>query len=447
MTTFLGPLQRAANCFADRIATVDVASGEVATYAEFAAEVLKVGKRLCDMDVPPGGRVAVLADGSARYSALYLGIPISGCVIAPLNTRYTIDELEAACRDCEPSLLLTDRQTGELDHLATTVMSIHDFFRAPCAAGDAPRSEPREGDPAAIFYTGGTTDRAKGVLLSHRNKIADALSFISGFSLTSEDRWLVMSPMFHAAGSFNVVPCVWMGASQIFLERFDAADVLRAIERYRITMSFGVPTMLHALVKAQERIGADTSSLRLLGHGGAPITASLLDDVRDTFPNTEICATYGATEMAPLATIHRNQERVLGTALAKSVGIPVLGVDVLPVDDSRRTVPNGHIGELMVSGPNIMLGYWGKPEETARVLSAQRYCSGDLGYRDERGNIYVVDRSKDMIITGGEKRLRVRGRGCADIASGRGGGWCRWGRRRDLGGDRCGSDRHPRARR
>lgn len=220
----------------------------------------------------PGARVAVLAQGSSNYASVYLGIPAAGRVIVPLNTRYTEEELRAACHDCEPTLLLTDRDPASLTNLAPMVLSI-DFFRDDGDPGDgalARTDVPHEDDPAAIFYTGGTTDRAKGVVLSHRNKLADALSFIIGLSLTAEDRWLVMSPMFHAAGSYNVVPCVWVGALQVFLPRFDVDAALRAIERHRITMTFGVPSMLNALVEAQERLRVDTSSLRLLGHGARP---------------------------------------------------------------------------------------------------------------------------------------------------------------------------------
>ncbi len=402
MTTFRGPIDRATACFSDRPALVDGLSGEVTTFADLGRHTRAVAVHLDRLGVPPGGRVAFLADGSVPYAEWYLGVPAAGRIFVPLNTRYTETELRAACNDCTPDILLTDREQGLPGGLAPSVIAVTDIDLGMVPDRQAACVEVGENDPAAIFYTGGTTDRAKGVSLSHRNKLADALSFIIGFELQAEDRWLVMSPMFHAAGSFNVVPCTWVGAAQVFLPRFDAEMALRAIETHRTTATFAVPTMLAALCDAQERLGADTSSMRLLGHGGAPITAALLDRVARTFPGTEICGSYGATEMAPLATIHRHQERVLGMDRSRSVGLPVVGVEVRAEDVSGHSAAPGELGELVVTGPNIMLGYWGKSEATAQVLRDASYRSGDIGYCDAEGYVYVVDRSKDMIITGGE---------------------------------------------
>ncbi len=402
MTTFQGPIDRATTCFSDRPALIDGLSGEVTTFADLGRRTRAVAVHLDRLGVGPGGRVAFLADGSTTYAEWYLGVPAAGRIFVPLNTRYTQAELRAACNDCTPDILLTDREHGPLEGLGPSVLGIADVELDAAPDGQAESVEVGENNPAAIFYTGGTTDRAKGVALSHRNKLADALSFIIGFELRADDRWLVMSPMFHAAGSFNVVPCTWMGAAQVFLPRFDADMALRAIETHRTTATFAVPTMLAALCDAQDRLGADTSSMRLLGHGGAPITAALLDRVAKTFPEAEICGSYGATEMAPLATIHRHQERVLGTDRARSVGIPVVGVEVRAEDDQGHQLAPGELGELVVTGPNIMVGYWGKSEVTAQVLRDGSYRSGDIGYCDADGYVYVVDRSKDMIITGGE---------------------------------------------
>jgi len=211
-----------------------------------------------------------------------------------------------------------------------------------------------------------------------------------------------MSPMFHAAGSFNVIPCVWSGARQVFLPRFDAVAALRAIERHGVTITFGVPTMLAALVEAQRELQADLSSLRLLGHGGAPISEALVRRTIEAFPSVELCAMYGATEMAPMATIHRHQERVVGQPGGRAAGRPVLGVDVSVRAPDGSLVSGGELGEIVVTGPNIMAGYWRKPEASALVLRDNAYWSGDVGYLDGDGYLYVIDRTKDMIITGGE---------------------------------------------
>lgn len=403
MNTFREPVARGALCFGSSVALVDDPTGAQFTFAEVAALVGHIGGYLDSLGLALGDRVAVLADGSPWYALLYLGIPASGRVVVPLNSRYTRSELEAACEDCEPALLVTDRSAELTDGLAPVVVAVTDFFTAlPPAAGLGAITGADEDSLAAIFYTGGTTDRSKGVMMTHRNKLVDALSLIAGLELNEADRWLVMSPMFHAAGSFNVLPCLWVGAAQVFLPRFDAVAALRAIERHRLTITFGVPTMLAALVDAQRELQADVSSLRLLGHGGAPITEALVRRVVEAFPAVELCAMYGATEMAPMATIHRHQQRAVGTPVGRSAGRPVLGVDVSVRAPDGSTVAAGQLGEIVVRGPNIMPGYWRKPDVSAAALRDGAYWSGDVGYLDDNGFLYVIDRTKDMLITGGE---------------------------------------------
>ena len=403
MNTFGSPIRRAETCFAERPALVDIPSGVVHSFGEVAARARRIVALLHHVGLAHGDRVAVLAEGSPRYAELYQAVPMGGFVLVTLNSRYTLAELEAACNDCAPRVLFTDRAAEGMASLAPLVLPMGSALDGMLV--DPPTStrwEIHEDDPAVVFYTGGTTDRAKGVVLSHRSKLADAHSLITSVDLHHEDRWLVMSPMFHAAGSFNILPCVWVGSTQYFLPRFDAEAALRAIEAYRLTITFGVPTMLQALADAQQRLGADVSSLRLLGHGGAPITSSVLRDTIEAFPTTEICSMYGSTETAPLVTVGRHQEQQIGSEEVASAGIPVVGVDVDILDPDGHPVECGTIGEVVVTGPNLMSSYWNKPEATAEVLRSGSYWSGDLGRVDGKGNLYIVDRRKDMIITGGE---------------------------------------------
>ena len=214
MNTYLSPVRRAAACFGDRVALVDALTGTETTFSQLESWVMRIAGLFDELGIGRGERVAVLAQGGSRYAELYLGIPAAGRVVVPLNTRYTRDELEAACRDCTPLLLFADRMYEQLaTGLADAVIFLDDDFDSRLArAHESVTRDVGENEPAAIFYTGGTTDRAKGVCLSHRNKLADAQSLIIELELREEDRWLVMSPMFHAAGSFNVLPCVWVGA-------------------------------------------------------------------------------------------------------------------------------------------------------------------------------------------------------------------------------------------
>ena len=338
MNTFATPIRHAAKVFGRRPAMVDAADGVPVTFGELARRVEQVAGLLDEYCVPAGGRVAVHADSCQRYAWLYAAIPAAGRVIVPLNTRYTATELGAAWQDCSPSLLFTDRPAeATAAGLATSFLPIDQQLDALLDAAAVPRfTTVRESEIAAIFYTGGTTDRAKGVALTHRNKLADAQSLIIELSLAPDDVWLVMSPMFHAAGSFNVLPCVWRGALQVFLPRFAPPAVLAAVERFKVSITFGVPTMLDALAEAQLDTRCDVSSLRLIGHGGAPLVGRTLERVCVAFPDAEICAQYGATEMAPLATVGRHQERTLGASTSRSAGSPVIGVDVSIQDPGQQ---------------------------------------------------------------------------------------------------------------
>jgi len=403
VNTFRSPIRRAEVCFSEKPAFVDIPSGLKHTFTQVAERSRQIVALLHHLGLQHGDRVAVLAEGSPGYAELYQAVPMGGFVLVTLNSRYTLPELEAACNDCAPLVLFTDRSPEGLASLAPLILPMGPGLDSKLLGlPTSTNSEIDEDDPAVVFYTGGTTDRAKGVVLSHRSKLADAMSLITSVDLHHEDRWLVMSPMFHAAGSFNILPCVWVGSTQYFLPRFDAEAALRAIETHRLTITFGVPTMLQALADAQRRIGADVSSLRLLGHGGAPITSSVLQETIEAFPTTEICSMYGSTETAPLVTVGRHQEQQIGSPAAASAGIPVVGVAVDILDLNGCPVDSGTIGEIVVTGPNLMNGYWNKPEATAEVLRFGSYWSGDLGRVDGEGNLYVVDRRKDMIITGGE---------------------------------------------
>ena len=239
--------------------------------------------------------------------------------------------------------------------------------------------------------------------MTHRNKLVDALSLIAGLGLTDEDGWLVMSPMFHAAGSFNVIPCLWVGATQVFLPPVRCHDRLpRAIEDQRATITFGVPTMLDVLGRrpagtqrrrvvaaaTRSRRGAHQRNARPPGRRHVPRRRALRHVRRD--------------QMAPMATIHRHQERVLGTPRGRSAGQPALGVGVSIRDPHGRALRPHERGEIVVRGPNVTAGYWGQARVHRHRLCDGAYRSGDIGYLDEDGYLYVVDRSKDMIITGGE---------------------------------------------
>jgi long-chain acyl-CoA synthetase len=218
----------------------------------------------------------------------------------------------------------------------------------------------------------------------------------------ADDHWLINGAMFHASGLYGLIGCTWAGARQIVLPRFEVASALAAIERERVTVMFGVPIMLTRMAAALEATPVDVGSLRFVGHGGAPISSEELRRVRRAFPGAELAAMYGTTETAGMCTALTHHERELDSAAARSCGQPVFGVEIAIVDADDVGQPVGVVGELVARGDNIMAGYLDLPSQTDQALRGGWYHTGDLGYLDAAGFLYLVDRKQDMIITGGE---------------------------------------------
>jgi long-chain acyl-CoA synthetase len=259
-----------------------------------------------------------------------------------------------------------------------------------------------EEDLAGLFYTGGTTGAAKGVMLTHRNLVANAMHMQMCWPFTAETCWLVVAPLFHAAGSIAVLSTVWNAGRHVLVPAFDPGAVLDLVERERVTATLVVPSMLAAMNEEQLARPRDVSSLRLVSFGGAPSATETLRRAREAFPGARLLHLYGATETAPIATGVLGVEDLLDTPRARSCGQPAVGVDVeirLP-DGGCAAV--GEVGEVAVRGPNVMGAYWNKPEQTAAALRDGWYHTGDLGYMDDEAFVFLVDRAKDMIVTGGE---------------------------------------------
>jgi long-chain acyl-CoA synthetase len=427
------PLERAARVHGDAVA-VTAADGSL-TYAELAARVQALATALAGLGVQPGDRVAFLGVNSLAHLECWLGVPACGRVLVDLNTRLAEDELAFMVEDCAPRVLLHDRASAGVARalrdrcpslrtlICDGVPETGDEFtyerwlseaaaRVPPGAPPAPPSIDA-GTLAAISYTGGTTGSPKGVMLSHGNLAANALHNLIITGHRADDAFLHVNPMFHVAGIANVVAATWVGARQVVLPRFEAAAVTAAIERERVTLATFVPTMLamwltHLEERARAGSPADISSLRNLHYAASPISPELQRRVCETL-DCEIAQMYGMTEAAPTVThlspeVHRRGmagEEPFTSRLA-SMGAPVPGVRAEVRDLGGRPLAPGEIGEIWVSGPNVMLGYWNRPEATAAALQDGWYRTGDAAHADAGGYLYMVDRLKDMIITGGE---------------------------------------------
>jgi long-chain acyl-CoA synthetase len=402
--TFADVLRHADAHHASAVAFVD---GDTRlTYGELAERARRLINAVIGRGLRPGARVAILAENSYQYGEIFLSLPAAGFVVVPINIRHHPQEIAAALEDAAPQLLFAD----EVGHVA--MVGVHsevpivrlgtDYEALLAASGAAPIEAGVDRDsPAAVFFTGGTTGRSKGVVLTHRNCLAVAAAMLVTMRVDADDRWLINGPMFHASGSFGLLGCTWAGATQIVLPRFEVGAAMQTIARERVTVMFGVPIMLARMITLLEQTPLDVSSLRFIGHGGAPMSAEELRRLHDAFPLAELAAMYGATETAGMCAAYTHHERQVGKPAARSCGRPVFGTEFAVVDDQGRALPANTVGEVVVRGDNIMNCYLGRPEETAEALRGGWYHTQDLGYLD-RGCLYLVDRKRDMIITGGE---------------------------------------------
>jgi long-chain acyl-CoA synthetase len=415
------PLRRAARVHGD---VVGVTAGDRSlTYAQLARRVGGLGTALAELGIPAGARVGFLGANSLAHLECWLAVPVFGHVLVDLNFRLAEDELAFMVEDASVELLVVDRDQLEVARaLRERCPSLRQLvLDAPApVAGDCLAYEdlvalaggaPRGAEPdalAAICYTGGTTGLPKGVMLSHGNLLSNARHNLIATQHRQADRFLHVCPMFHAAGTANIFACTWVGAGQVVLPRFDAEAVLAAIERERISHTALVPTMLAMLLDAPAFSTTDLSSLRNIQYAASPIAPELQHRVLERL-DCEVAQFYGMTEASPTVSRLSPEDHRLGfdghepqrTRLA-SMGVPVPGVEVEVRGFSGEPVGCGEIGELWVRGPNIMLGYWNRAEATEQALVEGWYRSGDAAYADEDGYLFMVDRLKDMIITGGE---------------------------------------------
>lgn len=401
MHTFADPLNRAVQIAPDKLALID--QDKRFTYAELKARCERLVGALYGLGLEKGDRVAIWSDNNHPYIETYVGVPAGGLVVVPLNTRHAEPELRYALEDSGTKVLITDRDASSMSDICEHIVHIGAEYEAMLSAAPVTLGEGvTEDDLAGLFYTGGTTGKSKGVMLSHRNLIANTFHWLVSVPQTAIDVTLVMAPLFHAAGSNGVLGSIWTTGTQITLAAFDPEAVLDIIQNEQVTVTLGVPTMLAAIAEAQHTQPRKVDSLRTVAHGGSPIATEVVRRTSTAFPTAEMIEVYGATELSPLTTALRNEEKLLDSDRARSCGQAIPGTDVRILNTSGQEVLRGEIGEVVVRGPNVMQGYWNKPEQTAEVLKDGAYWTGDLGYMDEAGYVFLVDRSKDMIVSGGE---------------------------------------------
>ena len=402
-----------------------VFGGRRRVWRETGERVARLAGGMRALEVGPGDRVAVLALNSDRYLELYLAAGWAGAVIVPLNIRWSALENEDALRDCRAGLLFVDKAFAATG--VALARAIPGLTLVHADDGDAPdgfegyeallaRSAaitdamPDGEDLAGIFYTGGTTGRSKGVMLSHRNLMANALNALGEGLFPGSAIYLHAAPMFHLANGAAMFSLLLSGGSNVMIPSFTPEGVMTAVEAERVTDVLLVPTMIQMLVDHPRLASHDLSSLRNITYGASPISEAVLDRAMGALPNVRFTQAYGMTELSPIATLlHWNEHIGDGRARGRhrGAGRATLGCEVRIVDPSDAPVPRGNVGEIVVRGDNVMMGYWERPEETARAVIDGWMHTGDGGYMDDDGFVYVVDRVKDMIISGGENVYSV----------------------------------------
>ncbi|WP_304304067.1 long-chain fatty acid--CoA ligase [Pseudacidovorax intermedius] len=401
--------------------TAAICGDERRTWAELAGRIERLAGALAALGVAPGDRVGMMALNSVRYLEYFYGCWWAGAVVNPVNIRWNPHEVAYSLDDCDTRVLIVD------DAFAPLVPQLRQLSRSLrtvifCGRGTPPEgaldyeallaeATPRDdlrrggGDLAAVMYTGGTTGRPKGVMLGHDNLYINALSNASGVPRVGVKVGLVVSPMFHVAGCGLSLLMAQRLVPQVIVPAFDEVAIMAAVQAHRANEIFLVPTMIKRLIEHPRFAEFDLSSLKLMLYGAAPIDATLLAQAMAALPGADFAQAYGMTELAPTVVTLGPEEHRPGPQrerLLRAAGRPVPIAEVRIVDGEGRELPPGEVGEITARGPMVMQGYWNKPAETAAALRDGWMHTGDMGRLDADGYLFVVDRLKDMIVSGGE---------------------------------------------
>ena len=411
-------------------AVATICGGRRHTFAHFQDRVSRLAGALQTLGVQAGDRVGILSLNSDRYVEFFMTVPWAGAAVNPVNTRWSAAEIAYSLDDCDTQvLLIDDPYLPLLPELLQRTSSLRTLIHV----GDGPtpdgmlsyeallaEAEPvpdarRSGtDLAGVFYTGGTTGFPKGVMLSHDGLCQNSLFAVAEGMASAGAIGLHAAPLFHIA-AITVLGFLWaVGGTHVTLPSFTPLGVLQAIERERISTTVLVPTMIQMTVDHPEAAGFDLSSLETLVYGASPISEALVVRATKLLQTANFIQIYGMTEMAPIMTIlagvfHRGEGLARGKV--RSAGQATFGVEVRIVDPQGAELPRGEVGEIAVLSPGVMLGYWNKPEETAKALGRPGFegwmHTGDAGRMDADGFLFLVDRVKDMIVSGGENVYSV----------------------------------------
>jgi fatty-acyl-CoA synthase len=405
-------LERARRLFGPLLGVVD--GDRRLTYGEFAARCDRLAHALRSRGVQPGDRVAYLCGNTLELLEGYYGVLAAGAILTPLNVRLGPYELQAIVGDCEPTVLIVHPDfaelAGHLPHiLRVDVGADYERLLAAQPADRFPADVIDERAPAELFYTSGSTGEPKGVVLTHRSLYLHAVDSAMTMAFSHHDVVLHTIPLFHVNGWGTPHYLTALGGVHVMLRRFDAGEVLRLIDAERVTRLFLVPTMATMVLEHADLNRRDLSSVGQISVGGAPATPGVLQALESAFACDAICG-YGMTEAAPQMTkslntrAHSALSEPERRAKRSTTGLPNVGVDLRVFDDDDAEVPwDGRtVGEICARSNHIMTGYWNNETATQEALRGGWLRTGDLAVVDAEGYVTIVDRRKDLVISGGE---------------------------------------------
>ncbi|GHE62423.1 fatty-acyl-CoA synthase [Streptomyces griseoaurantiacus] len=383
------------------------------TYRDLHERVLRLAHALRALGVARGDRVAYLGPNHPSFLETLFATGVLGAVFVPLNTRLAAPELAYNLSDSGSTVLVhAAGHAGTAAAAGAEAPALHRITLGP-AAEDAlgyeellagapadPLDEPVGPDePCMIMYTSGTTGRPKGAVLSHANITWNSVNVLVDTDLAGDEVTLVVAPLFHTAGlNMTCLPTLLKGGRVVLHGAFDAGHVLEAVAAHRVTYMFGVPTMYDAMAAHPRWRDADLSSLRSVSCGGAPVPARTIETYLAR--GLAFSQGYGMTEASPGVLFLDREE---ATAKAGSAGVPHFFTDTRVTAPDGGPAAPGEKGEILVRGPNVMSGYWGRPADTAAAFTEDGWLrTGDVARTDEDGYAYIVDRVKDMFVSGGE---------------------------------------------
>ncbi|MGE0153797.1 MAG: class I adenylate-forming enzyme family protein [Reyranellaceae bacterium] len=399
-TTYAGFLRQGAAGIMDRRAVFD---GETAlSYAELFARVEAAAALLQRRGIAPGQAVALLVDNSARYAIWFLAVLRLGAIAVPVNNKLVQREIAFILDNSAARLMVFDQPYQALAAQVTAGRDIGRLLAHLPSPGPATQAAPLAGaldSAAAVYYTSGTTGVPKGVVHTHRTLIAGCLQapLAWGWSFDAPVA-MAVTPMFHIASHTLFFPILHLGGTLV-IATFRADEVLRLLDSEGVTSFFGVPSILLIMAARARELRLTFPAVKVVQFGAAPMPMDKLGEVQALFPNAALVHGMGQTESCGTLVTLPGELALLKIG---SVGIAIPATEVAIFDDADREVPPNRVGELVGRSPSVMREYLGNPQASAETLKGGWLHTGDLGYRDEDGFVFLVDRKKDMIIRGGE---------------------------------------------